>query len=174
MRIFLKSVFNLPNSFNTRVETAFLLHKRELVKGAVYLEAMQLYAARFAATLEDWIPRFPSTNDRVLNEHLVNYFDKGIEPETLTMLVNHFRNVFDQFRLHCIAAVGKMINLETTNSRLRDRHFRFKQQQQQQIPEFRQPLDGERRAKKTDSATQLRTPKEPIINNNFVGISSNF
>ena len=151
LSIFLDSVFNSPGSFNTRVETAFLLHKLEVVKGAVLLEVIQLYAARFAATLEDWIPRFPSPNDRVLNERLVSYFYKGIEPKPLRTLVNHFRDVFDQFRLHFTESVVKIINLETTNSRLRDRHFCSKQQQQQ-IPEFRQPLGGEQRAKKTDSA----------------------
>ena len=70
--------------FNTRVEPAFLLHKLELVKGAISLEAMQMYAALFTATLEDWIHRFPNPDDRVLNERLVNYFYKGIEPETLS------------------------------------------------------------------------------------------
>ena len=137
LRGFLESVFNLPESFNIRVEAAFLRHKLELVKGAVSLEAMQLYSACFAATLDDWIPRFPNPNDRILNESLVQYFYKVIETETLRALVNHFRvdhvyDVFDQFRIHCTNSVVKMIkNLETTNSRLRDRHFRSKHQQRQ-------------------------------------------
>ena len=65
LRIFLDSVFNSPESFNIHDEAAFLRYKLELIKGAVSLEAMQLYAARFAATLEDWIPRFRIPNDRV-------------------------------------------------------------------------------------------------------------
>ena len=77
LRTFLDSVFNLPDSFYSLVETAFLLHKLELVKGAVSPEGMQLYAARFASTLDDWIPRLPSPNDRVLNECFVSYFYKG-------------------------------------------------------------------------------------------------
>ena len=90
-RGFLESVFNSPESFNIRVETAFLAHKVELVKGKVLLDAMQTYAARFAATLDVWVPRFPDSNDRALNERLVTYFYKGIEPEPLRSLVQHFR-----------------------------------------------------------------------------------
>ena len=73
------------------METSFLTHKVELVKGRVALDAMQSYAARFAAILDDWIPRFPDPHDRTLNERLVGYFYKGIEPEPLRMLVKHFR-----------------------------------------------------------------------------------
>ena len=87
LRNFLESIFNSPESFNIRVETSFLTHKVELVKGRVTLDAMQSYAARFAATLDDWIPRFPDPHDRSLNERLVGYFYKGIEPEPLRMLV---------------------------------------------------------------------------------------
>ena len=53
LRNFLESIFNSPNSFNIRVETAFLAHKIELVKCKVSLDAMQTYAARFAAALDD-------------------------------------------------------------------------------------------------------------------------
>ena len=60
LRNFLESVFNSPESFNIRVETAFLVHKVESVKGRVALDALQSYAARFAAILD--------SNDRALNE----------------------------------------------------------------------------------------------------------
>ena len=72
LRNFLESIFNSPESFNIRVETAFLAHKVELVKGRVSLDAMQSYAARFAAALDDWVPRFPDSNDRALNARLVS------------------------------------------------------------------------------------------------------
>ena len=152
LRNFVESVFNAPESFNLRVETAFLLHKVELVKGKVSLDAIQL--TRFAATLDDWVPRFPDPNDRAPNERLVTYFYKGIEPEPLRSLVVHFRvehvsDVFDQFRVQSTASVVEMVNL-TTEKSLRDRQFRSRQQQI--IPEPSRSLGGERRAKKTDSA----------------------
>ena len=90
LRNFLESIFNSPESFNIRVETAFLAHEVELVKGKVSLDAMQTYAAPFAAKLDDWVPRFPDSNDRALNERLVTYFYKSIEPEPLRSLVQHF------------------------------------------------------------------------------------
>ena len=129
----LESVFNLPESFNIRIEAAFLCHKVELVKGKVSLDAMQSFAARFAATLDDWVPRFPDPNDRSLNERLVGSFYKGIEPEPLRMLVSHFPvdhvcDVFDQFKLQCTASVVEMVNLKTEKS-FRDRQFRSRQQQ---------------------------------------------
>ena len=110
LRNFLESIFNSPESFNIRVETSFLTHKVELVKGRVTLDAMQSYAARFAATLDDWIPRLPDPHDRSLNKRSVGYFYKGIEPEPLRMLVQHFRvdhvsDVFHQFRVQCTASV---------------------------------------------------------------------
>ena len=148
MRSFLDSVFNLAESFNIRIEAAFLCHKVELVKGKVSLDAMQSFAVRFAAAIDDWIPRFPYPHDRSLNERLVGYFYKGIEPEPLRMLVSHFRvdrvyDVFDQFKLQCMASVVEMVNLKTEES-FRDRQFRSRQQQQ--IPEPSRPLGGERRA----------------------------
>ena len=154
LRNFLESVFNSPESFNLCVETAFLVHKAELVKGKVSLDAMQTYAARFAATLDDWVLRSPDLNDRALNECLVTYFYKGIEPEPLRSLVQHFcvehvSDVFHQFRVQCTASVVAMVNLKTEKS-LRDRQFCARQQQQ--ISELSRPLGGERRAKKTDSA----------------------
>ena len=87
LRGFLESVFNSPESFNIRVEAAFLRHKLELIKDAVPLEAIQLYSVRFAVTLEDRLPRFQNPDDSVLNERLVTYFYKGIEPEPLRSLV---------------------------------------------------------------------------------------
>ena len=89
-RIFLASVFHSPDSFNIRVETDFVPIKIELLKGRVSLDAMQSYAARFAATLDDWLPRFPDPDDRALNKRLVSYFYKGIEPESLRSLIQHF------------------------------------------------------------------------------------
>ena len=87
---FLETIFNSPESFNIRVETDFLANKVALVKGRVTLDAMQSYAACFAATLDDWVPRFPDLNDRALNARLVSYFYKGIEPEPLRSLIQHF------------------------------------------------------------------------------------
>jgi len=52
LRKFLESIFHSRESFNIRVETSFN-HKVELAKGRVTLDAMQSYAARFAATLDD-------------------------------------------------------------------------------------------------------------------------
>ena len=120
LRGFLESVFDSPESFNIRVETAFLAHNVELVKGKVSLDAMQTYAACFVARLDDWIPRFPDSNDRALNERLVSYFYKGIEPEPLRLLVQHFRvehvsDVFHQFRVQYTASVVEMVNLKTRN-----------------------------------------------------------
>ena len=89
LRIFLESIFNSPDSFNIRVESSFT-HKVELTKGRVTLDAMQSYAARFAATLDDWIPKFPDPHNVTLNKRLVGYFYKGIEPEPLRTLVQHF------------------------------------------------------------------------------------
>ena len=119
LRNFLESIFNSPESFNILVETAFLVHKVELVKGKVSLDAMQIYATRFAATLDDWVPRFPDSNDRALNERLVSYFYKGIEPEPLRLLVQYFRvdhvsDLFHQFRVQCTASVVEMVS-ETVN-----------------------------------------------------------
>ena len=111
--------------------------------------------ARFRSTLDDWVPRFPDSNDRALNERLVSYYVyKGIESEPLRLLVQHFRvdhvsDVFHQFRVQCTAFVVEMVNL-TTEKSLRDRKFRARQQQQ--VPEPSRPLGGERRGKKTDSA----------------------
>ena len=87
LRNFMESIFNSPESFNIRVETAFLAQKVELVKGRVSLDAMQTDAARFAATLDDWVPGVPDSNDRALNERLVSYFYNGIEPKPLRLLV---------------------------------------------------------------------------------------
>ena len=55
LRHFLDSVFHSPDSFNIRVETDFVAVKLELLKGRVSLDAMQSYAARFAAILDDWV-----------------------------------------------------------------------------------------------------------------------
>ena len=101
-----------------------------------------------------WIPRFPDPHDRSLNECLVGYFYKGIEPEPLRMLVSHFRvdhvcDVFDQFKLQCTASVVEMINLKSEKS-CRDRQFHAKQRQQ--IPDPSWLPKRERRAKKVDSA----------------------
>jgi len=65
LRNFLESVFNSPESFNIRMETAFMALKVESVKGRVSLDAMQSYAARFAATLDDWVPRFPDPHAQI-------------------------------------------------------------------------------------------------------------
>ena len=160
LRNFLESIFNSPDSFNIRVETDFLAHKVELVKGRVTLDAMQSYAACFTATLDDWVPRFPDSNDRALNTRLVSYFYKVIEPEPLRSLVQHFpvehiSDVFHQFRIQCTASVVEMVNLKTEKV-FRDRQFHSRQLQQ--IPESSRPLGGKRRAKKADSAgTQLKT-----------------
>ena len=131
---------------------------------------MQSYAARFAATLDDWVPRFPDPHDRALNARLVSYFYKGIEPEPLRSLVQHFpvehiSDVFHQFRVQCTASVVEMVNLKTEKS-FRDRQFCARQQQQ--IPEPSRPLGGEHRAKKTDSAgakinALLEEPLLPIF-----------
>ena len=150
LRSFLESVFDSPESFNIRIEAAFLCHKVALVQGKVSLDAMQSFAARFATALDDRIPIFPDPHDRSLNDS----FSKGIEPEPLRMLVSLFRvdhvcDVFDQFKLQCTASVVEMVNLKTEKS-YRDRQFRSRQQQQ--IPEPSRPLGGEPRAKKTDSA----------------------
>ena len=96
LRIFFESVFNSPESFNIRVETAFLAYKVELFKGRVSLDAMQSYAARFATSLDYRVPRFPDSN--TLNARLVSYFYKEIEPEPLHSLVEHVFDVFHQFR----------------------------------------------------------------------------
>jgi hypothetical protein len=154
LRNFLETVFHSPESFNIRVETDFVAIKLELLKGRLSLDAMQSYAARFAETLDDWLPRFPDPDDRALNKRLVAYFYNGIEPAPLRSLVQHFpveyiSDVFHQFRTHCTASVVEMANLKTEKS-LRDRQFRTRQLQQ--IPEPSRTLGGERRAKKTDSA----------------------
>ena len=64
LRKVLETIFNSPESFNIRVETASLL-KVELVKGRLSLDAMQSYAARFAATLDYGVPKFPDPNDQL-------------------------------------------------------------------------------------------------------------
>ena len=133
LRNFKESIFNSPESVNIRMETSFLTYKEELLKEKVSLDAMQSYAARLAATFDDWIPRFPDPHDRSLNERLVGYFYKDIEPEPLRMLVQHFRvdhvsDVFHQFRVQCTASVVEMVNLKTEKS-FRDRQFRSRQQQ---------------------------------------------
>ena len=163
----LEFIFNSPESFNIRVETAFLAHKVELVKVKVSLNAMQTYAVRFAATLDDWVPKFPDSNDRALNERLVSYFYKVIEPGPLRLLVLHFcvdhvSDVFHQFRVQCTASVVEMVNLQTEKS-LRDHQFCARQQQQ--IPKPSRPLGGELRAKKTDSAgTKINALlEEPLL-----------
>ena len=161
LRSFLESIFNSPDSFNIRVESAFVAVKIELVKGRISLDAMQSYAARFAAILDNWVSRFPDQYDRVLNKRLVSYFYKGIEPEPLRSLVQHFpvdyiSEVFDQFRTHCTPSVVEMVNLKTEKS------FRDRQQfrDRQKIPELSRPPGGERerRAKKGDSAGAKFTP----------------
>jgi len=144
LRNFLETVFDSPESFNIRVETDFVAIKLELLKGRLSLDAMQSYAARFAETLDDWLPRFPDPDDRVLNKRLVAYFYNGIEPAPLRSLVQHFpveyiSDVFHQFRTHCTASVVEMANLKTEKS-LRDRQFRTRQLQQ--IPEPSRPLGG--------------------------------
>jgi hypothetical protein len=127
LRNFLETVFHSPESFNIRVETDFVAIKLELLKGRLSLDAMQSYAARFAETLDDWLPRFPDPDDRALNKRLVSYFYNGIEPAPLRSLVQHFpveyiSDVFHQFRTHCTASVVEMANLKTEKS-LRDRQF---------------------------------------------------
>jgi hypothetical protein len=155
LRNFLETVFDSLDSFNFRVETDFLPLKVALVKGKVSLDAMQTYVAKFAETLEDWLPRFPDPDDRALNKRLVAYFYNGIEPEPLRSLIKHFpvahiSEAFPQFQTYCTAPVVEMANLKTEKS-LRDRQFRSRQQLQQ-IPEQTRPLGGERKAKKVDSA----------------------
>jgi len=127
LRTFLEFIFHSRESFNIRVEMSFN-PKVELAKGRVTLDAMQSYAARFAATLDDWIPKLPVPDDRTLNKRLVGYFYKGIEPEPLRTLVQHFRvdhvyDVFQQFRDHCTASVVAMVNLQTEKS-FRELQFR--------------------------------------------------
>ena len=67
LRNFLETVFDSPESFNFRVESDFVAIKIVLLKGKLSLDAMQSYAARFAETLDDWLPRFPDPDDRALN-----------------------------------------------------------------------------------------------------------
>ena len=133
LRIFLDSVFHSPESFNIRVETDFVAITMELLKGRVSLDAIQSYAARFAATLHDWLPSIPNPHDRALNKRLVSYFYKGIEPEPLRSLIQHFpvehiSDVFHQFRVQCTASVVEMVNLKTEKG-FRDRQFRSRQLQ---------------------------------------------
>ena len=121
-------------------------------------------------TLDDWVPRFPDPHNRALNARLVPYFYKGIEPEPLHLLVQHFpgehiSDVFQQFRVQCTASVVEMVNIKTEKS---FRECQFRARVQQQIPEPSRPLGGERRAKKTDSAgakknALLEEPLPPIF-----------
>ena len=117
---------------------------------------MQLYAARFASTLDDWIPRLPSPNDRVLNECFVSYFYKGRTRTTENVSqslsrwpcqrcvwpvqnsLHRIRGKDDQSWDYKFSPSGPPLPLQATTAT--------------NPLEFRQPLGGERRAKNTDSA----------------------
>ena len=79
LRIFLETLFDSTNTQNLRLERG--LGQIRMPKRALTLEAMQLYAAEFAAELNDQLPKIADPNDRVVQEAIIGYFYKGLHPD---------------------------------------------------------------------------------------------
>jgi hypothetical protein len=66
LRVFLENLFVSINTQNFRLERAF--EKIYMPRKALTVEAMQLYAAQFAAELNDQLPKLEDPSDRVVQE----------------------------------------------------------------------------------------------------------
>jgi len=75
LRVFLENLFVSTNTQNFRLERAF--GKINMPRKALTIEAMQLYAAQFAAELNDQLPKLEDPSDRVVQELLIGYFYIG-------------------------------------------------------------------------------------------------
>ena len=89
LRIFLEALFVSTNTQNFRLERAF--EKIRMPKKALTVETMQTYAAEFAAELNDQLPKIADPSDRVVQEMLIGYFYKGLQPEYLREKISHFK-----------------------------------------------------------------------------------
>ena len=119
-RIFLESLFVSTNTQNLRLERAFA--KIYMPRKALTVEAMQLYAATFAAELDDQLPKIADPNDRVGKETLIIYFYKGLQPEYLREKISHFKvltikQVFDVFREYCTPIMVEAANFSFLDTR---------------------------------------------------------
>ena len=54
-------------------------------------QAMQLYAAQFAAELNDQLPKIEDPSDRVVQEMLIGYFYKVLQPDYLREKISHLK-----------------------------------------------------------------------------------
>ena len=89
---------------------------------ALTVEAMQLYAASFLAELDDQLPKIADPNDRVVQETLISYFYKGLQPEYLREKISHFKvltikQVFDVFREYCTPIMVEAANFSFLHTR---------------------------------------------------------
>jgi len=89
LRVFLENLFVSINTQNFRLERAF--EKIHMPRKALTVEAMQLYAAQLAADLNDQLPKIEDPSDRVVQELLIGYFYKGLQPEYLREKISHFK-----------------------------------------------------------------------------------
>ena len=90
-------------------------------KKTLTLEAMQLYAAEFAAELNDQLPKIADPNDRVVQEAIIGYFYKGLQPENLREKISHFKvstikEVFNVFREYCHPIMVEAANFSFLHS----------------------------------------------------------
>ena len=122
LRIFLEALFYSTNAQNLRLERS--LGQIRMPKKALTIEAMQLYAAEFAAELNDQLPKIADPNDRVVQEAIIGYFYKGLHPEYLREKISHFKvstikEVFNVFREYCTPIMVEAANFSFLDIRRR-------------------------------------------------------
>ena len=83
---------------------------------------MQPYAATFAAELDDQLPKIADSNNRIVQDMLISYFYKGLQPEYLREKISHFKvsnikEVFNVFREYCTPIMVEAANLSFLDTR---------------------------------------------------------
>jgi len=121
------------NKVYMRVSKALMLTTNLVAKKALTLEAMQLYAATFAAELDNRLPKIADSVNRIVQEMLINYFYKGLQPEYLHEKISHFKvsnikEAFNVFREYCTPIMVEVANLSFLDTRRKKevpqiRHF---------------------------------------------------
>ncbi len=120
LRNFLETLFDSTDTENFRLERAFA--KVHMPRKALTIDAMQLYAAQFAAELNDQLPKIEDPSDRVVQELLIGYFYKGLQPDYLREKISHFKKstikqVFNVFREYSTPTMVDAANLSFVAAR---------------------------------------------------------
>ena len=106
------------------VDKGASLGQIRMPKKALTIEAMQLYAAEFAAELNDQLPKIADPNDRLVQEAIIGYFYKGLHPDYLREKMTHFKvstikEVFNVFREYCTPIMVEAANFSFLDVRRR-------------------------------------------------------